>query len=194
MNTALFPITVERYHRMVAAGVFDRGDRVELLEGQLVAMSPIGPSHCYLVDKLYELLRAMTPPGFRVFSQRPVTLSTSEPEPDLLVVRGAAADFVRRHPGARDVCVVMEVAETSLVHDRESKSRIYAAAGLAEYWLVNVPQRRIEVHRQIVLHADGAAAYGEPTVYAADAAVPVTLDGRQVGDVSIAELFASFPQ
>jgi Uma2 family endonuclease len=139
--------TVAEYHRMAEAGILDGDARLELLDGIIVSMMPVGPRHASTVDRIAEVL-------FRAFSgracvrvQNPVTLSDwSEPEPDLAVAQGKCVDYAESHPRPSDILFVVEVAETSAKYDREEKLPLYARAGIREAWLVDVSQRRIEVH------------------------------------------------
>lgn len=109
-----------------------------------------------MTGQLEALLGERIAPGWHVRNQAPVTLSESEPEPDLTVVRGSRGDYRTRHPGAQDVALVIEVPDTTLATDR-LKARTYAAAGIAEYWIVNLADRCVEVHRNPKV---GEASYG----------------------------------
>lgn len=137
------PLRRAEYERLVEAGAFER-ERVELLEGFLVEMSPQRASHASAIEVLTELLYAARQPGQKVRVQLPLALADdSEPEPDLCVV--PAADHRERHPS--QAFLVIEVAESSLAKDRR-KSTIYARAGVPEYWLVDVENQRVEVRTQ----------------------------------------------
>lgn len=145
-----FPIarfSVEQYHRMVESGAFTEDDRLELIEGWVVQKMAKGPGHGYTTGQLAALLGERIPPDAHVRNQAPITLRASEPEPDLAIVRGSRADFRAHHPGARDVILLVEVSDTTLATDR-LKARTYAAAGIPEYWVVNLPERSLEVHRR----------------------------------------------
>lgn len=139
------PISVERYHQMIDAGVLSEKDRVELIEGVIVAVSPQSPEHLYAVTALVRLLNRALGDEWAVRPQGPLTLARSEPEPDVAVVRRveelAAAP---QHPGT--AALVVEVARSSLALDR-AMAPIYAEAGVNEYWIVDVAARVIEVHR-----------------------------------------------
>src|SRR4051812_20576168 len=109
----LFRLTVEQYHTMIEAGVLTEDDPVELLEGVLVQKLPKSRAHVAALSRLNRALAAILPPGYFIQMQDPITLSESEPEPDLAVVRGIEDDFTE-HPGPADVALVVEVADTSL--------------------------------------------------------------------------------
>jgi Uma2 family endonuclease len=137
-------VTVERYFGLVEAGVLSEDDRVELLEGVIVAMVPSNPPHAAAVGMAtLALIRAI---GDRAVVRPQCTLVTgawSAPEPDVAVVPGAHDDYVSAHP--RTALLVVEVADTSLQQDRLTKAAIYARAGIPEYWLVNLRDSVVEV-------------------------------------------------
>jgi len=137
-------ITRAEYDRMVEVGLFE-GERVELLHGVIIAMSPIEPSHASPVDLLNELLVPRLLGRARVRIQQPICASNdSEPEPDVAVV--PLADYSTAHPDAAHL--VIEVADSSLRKDRYVKGPLYASSGFEEYWLVNVATKTVDVHRR----------------------------------------------
>ncbi len=145
-HVPVHPISVERYHEMIAAGILGEDDHVELLEGLLVEMSPQSPAHGDVVSRLTVHFAAAMVAGTAIARvQLPMTRrdDRSEPEPDLLVVASSSAT---EHPDT--ALLVIEVAVTSHAVDRMQKSRIYARAGIPEYWLVDVPGQAIEVRTQ----------------------------------------------
>jgi Uma2 family endonuclease len=138
-------VTRERYWQLVAEGVIGSDDRVELLEGVIVAMSPQNPPHAFVIAKLTQWLAGIVHQAF-IRVQLPIDLSDlSTPEPDLAVVAGSPEDYAVLHP--RAALLVVEVADSSVIQDRLTKGPMYAAAGIAEYWLVNLRDRCVEVHR-----------------------------------------------
>ncbi|HBH04682.1 MAG TPA: hypothetical protein DDZ42_22670 [Candidatus Rokubacteria bacterium] len=155
------PLTLRRwkrteYERLVALGVF-HGEPIELIGGQLVVAEPQYPYHASAISAADYALRAVLPPGWIVRVQAPVSLDDeSEPEPDLAVVPGRPTDYREAHP-ARPALAV-EVAESSLVFDRQQKSSLYARAGIRDYWIVNLVDRLLEVHRDP--EPDPSAPYG----------------------------------
>lgn len=130
---------------MVAAGAFTEHDRVELIEGWVVAQMAKGPGHEYAVAEAEAQLRTRLPEGWYVRNQAPLTLDASEPEPDLTITRGSRAAYRTRHPGPDEVAAVVEVSDTTLETDR-LKARTYGANGIATYWLINLAGRCVEVH------------------------------------------------
>ena len=142
--------TLADYDRMIAVGVFDRGPRrrMELIHGELRDMTPIGPEHEEIVDCLDAWSHACVPAErIRVRVQNSINLPGlgSAPEPDIVwaVQRG----YRRGRPAARDVLLLIEVAETSLDYDTGEKAGLYAEAGIPDYWVVNVPEQCVEVRR-----------------------------------------------
>lgn len=182
-----YRLTVDQYHRMIAADTFTEDDRVELLGGYLVNKMPQGTPHSNTLDRLAEDLRGLIPPGWRLRVQLPVTLTDSEPEPDVALVRGDRQTYAARHPGSADFGIVFEVAASSLVEDRRVKGAYYAAAGIPVYWVVNVADRQVEVYTD---PDPTAAAYRTRTDYHPGDAVPVPLDGQVVGGVAVAGLIS----
>ena len=145
------------YDRLVEIGVFRAGDAVELLGGDLIVAEPQDSPHYTAVGLVEDALKGAFGPGWLVRSQGPVALDDeSEPEPDVAVVPGARRDYGREHP-ARPALVV-EVSASSLSLDRDRKGSLYARAGLADYWILNLRARVLEVYREPV--PDGAAPYG----------------------------------
>jgi Uma2 family endonuclease len=155
-------LDVDDYHRMADAGILGKHDRVELIDGELIDMAPIGQGHAAIVSRL---TRALVMAGDRisiVWPQNPVQLDRySEPQPDLAILR-YRADFYEtgEPPGPADVLLLIEVADTSLAFDRRVKLPLYARAAIAEFWIVDVQRRVLEVHRKPA--GDG---YAETTTY-----------------------------
>jgi len=130
---------------MAEAGLF-AGERVELLDGVIVSMSPQSSRHAAVIHRLWRALARELGGEFTLRAQAPVVLgASSEPEPDLAVCRADTDDYAGAHPTAADLRLVVEVADSSLSYDRGDKSRSYAAAGVPAYWLVNLVSGRIEV-------------------------------------------------
>ncbi|MBL8952346.1 MAG: Uma2 family endonuclease [Myxococcaceae bacterium] len=154
----VLPISVDQLHRMLSLGILLEGDPVELIEGVLVRKNRSdagqgenvhGPRHAYAVSCLARLDRRLEPLGAHIRTQLPVTLSNvSEPEPDGAIVRGAPRDFASAHPTPEQVLVVFEVADSSLEYDRTTKQRLFAAAGIATYVIVNVQAECLEVFEE----------------------------------------------
>ena len=141
--------TVGDYHRMTEAGIFDEDSRVELIRGQIVDRAAIGAPHLGMVNRLTRLLPAMLAGRGILSVQNPVRLDdSSEPEPDVAVLKPRADDYGTATPRAADVLLLIEVADTSLSQDRDVKAPLYAEGGIAEYWIVDLAGPAVEVYRQ----------------------------------------------
>lgn len=136
--------TVEQYHRLIDAGVLDHGEPVELLEGWVVEKMTRKPIHDAIIQQLIASAAGWCPTGWSVRPRCAITTLRSEPEPDLAVVRGAAKVYRDRHPTPADVALIVEVADSSLTIDRDWKRLIYADAGIAHYWIINVVAWKVE--------------------------------------------------
>jgi Uma2 family endonuclease len=149
MPPAKHRFTVSDYYRMGEAGIFPPDARVELLEGEIIDMMPIGPFHSGVVNRLNRFMNSISGGRWLVTAQNPVRLNRhSEPEPDVVLVRPAADDYTSRHPSPEDVLLLIEVAESSLDYDRREKLAAYGKAGIEEYWIVNLPEQCVEVYRE----------------------------------------------
>jgi Uma2 family endonuclease len=147
----------EEYEKMIDAGVFPPGTRAELIDGEILNMTPQKWKHAAAIRAAEEALRSTFMTGYDVRVQLPLALDpSSEPEPDLSVVPGSWRDYRECHPASASL--VIEVADSTLEYDRDRKGSIYARAAVAEYWIVNLPERRIEVYREPV--PSGEAPYG----------------------------------
>lgn len=145
------------YERLIETGFFQPGDPIELLGGQLIVAEPQGSGHFAAVRAAEEALRAAFGPGWEVRGQGPLAVDEeSEPEPDVAVVPGSFRDYVGGHPSR--AVLVIEVSESSLAFDRDHKGSLYARAGLADYWIVNLLERVLEVYREPA--RDSGAAFG----------------------------------
>jgi len=143
------PFTVEEYRRMAAAGILGEDDRVELLEGEIVQMEPIGSRHAGCVNRLNRIFVERAGGRAVVTVQNPITLGLhSEPQPDLVLARPRPDDYADAHPGPGDILLVVEVAETSARYDRGMKLPVYARFGVPEAWMVNLKEERVEVYRE----------------------------------------------
>lgn len=141
--------TREAYHRMAEAGVFGPDPRVELLDGEIMMMSPIGPMQGALVRRLMKFFVKNLPETIECSVQLPIVASDhSEPEPDIALVRRRDDDYQHEHPTPADVILLIEVSERSLKVDLGRKLQLYAAIGIAEYWVVDVAKQIVLVHRE----------------------------------------------
>jgi len=145
------------YERLIDLGVFQPGEPIELIGGELMVAEPQGVAHYTAIVKTARALEAAFGPGWHARTQGPIGLDDdSEPEPDVAVVPGGPEDYSRAHP-SRPVLTV-EAAESSLGVDRERKGSLYARAGLEDYWVLNLVDRVLEVYREPA--PDSAAPFG----------------------------------
>ena len=141
--------TVEDYQRMGEAGIFSEDDRVELIEGEIVVMTPIGSPHAGKVTRLNGILTPRLSGRANVSVQNPVVLlPDSEPQPDLALLRLRADYYERTHPRPEDVLLLIEVSDTSLEYDRRVKVPLYARGGIREVWIVDLAGDCVEVYRE----------------------------------------------
>jgi len=140
--------TTAEYHRMAEAGVLNEDDRLELIDGEILEMSPIGPRHAACVMRLTRVFSQKLGEQAIVSTQNPIQLSErSEPQPDLALLRPRTDFYASAHPTAGEVLLLVEVAETSVEYDRQVKVPLYARSGIPEVWLADLNQQRIVVHR-----------------------------------------------
>ena len=141
--------SVDDYHRMIEAKILTSDDRVELLEGQILQMSPQQPPHAATTQRASDYLRNLLTGKATIRVQLPITLRpNSEPEPDVAVVRIDADEYQESHPKPDDIFLLVEVADTTLYTDHKQKASAYAKAGVADYWVLNVSKRQVHVFRE----------------------------------------------
>ncbi|MDT0630347.1 Uma2 family endonuclease [Rubrivirga sp. S365] len=158
--------TREQYDRIVEAGVLGPDDKVELLDGQIVPKMPQNRPHRVATTLVGQALRAVLGTDVFVQEEKPVALSDlSEPEPDVAVVFGSPRDY-DPHPGPKAIALLVEVADSSLLRDRVRKAQVYAEAGIPEYWIVNLQDQILEVHRD-----PAGGAYGTKATHGRGGAV-----------------------
>ena len=140
--------TREEYRRMAEVGILKPTERVELIRGEIVEMSPIGRRHQAFVDNLNQLLTLRIAGRAIVSVQNPVVIADdTEPEPDLKIIRRRSVPYKELEAHGDDALLIIEVAETSLSYDRSTKLRLYAETGIPEYWVVDCAAESVEVHR-----------------------------------------------
>jgi len=179
----LWRLSVEQYHAMIDAGILTDDDPVELLGGYLVSKMPKKPQHRLSTRLVRDALERLLGAGWYVDSQEPITTSDSEPEPDVVVVRGDPRQYHDRHPGPQDLALVVEVSDATLQRDQTLKKAIYAQAGIAVYWIVNLPESRVEVYT-----GPAGSDYRWRSEFGPEDTVPVSIDGVEVGRLAVAGL------
>ncbi|WP_395751357.1 Uma2 family endonuclease [Prosthecobacter sp.] len=141
--------TVEDYYRMAETGILKPDARVELIEGEIVDMMPIGPFHAGAGSELSAFFACLAQGRWLVWNQYPLRIDEhSEPQPDLMLIRPPAKKYKQSHPTPEDVILLVEISDTTLRRDREIKLPLYAKAGIEEVWILNVPEKQIEVYRE----------------------------------------------
>ena len=183
----IWRLTVDQYHSMIESGVLTDDDPVELLEGWLVQKMPKNKPHKFATRKLRRLLDSMLPAGWFADAQESVTTSDSEPEPDVTALRGEPEDYQSKDSLPADTGLLVEVSDSTLTRDRGTKKRIYARAGFAVYWIVNIPERQIEVYTQPSGPCE-KPDYAQVMVYKEGDHVPVVIDGREVGRITVKDV------
>lgn len=174
--------TREEYYRAADVGLFGPEERLELIKGEVICkVSPQGVPHAVSIRKTEAIFEeAFDDLECAVFTRMPITLpDDSEPEPDVLVVRGSDSDYEENHPTPEDVLPVIEVSDSTVRFDRGDKANLYAGAGIPDYWMLNLPQRRLEVRRNPVdgeyrttlIFAEGDTV---SSPFAPQASIPVT--------------------
>ena len=159
--------TVEEFHRMRQAGVLSEDDRVELIDGEVVTMTPIGPRHASCVRRLIAVLSPLVGDAAIVDAQTPLLLGEyAEPQPDVVLLKPRPDFYRQAHPGPSDALLVIEVADTSAT--RTLKVPLYARAGIAELWVINLSEGLVEVYCQ-----PAGGEYGEHVAAGRGTSLPV---------------------
>lgn len=183
----LYRFSVEDYHTMLATGILQSGDPVELLEGYLVLKMTKNPPHRIALGSLRDLIDSMLLATWYVDTQEAITIISGEPEPDITVVAGTRRDYDDRHPGAEDLALAVEVSDTTSPYDRVNKQRMYAEAGIVEYWIVNLIDRQIEVYTQ-PSGPKKSPKYGRRTDYQPGQSVPLAIAGEKIGEIPVSDI------
>ena len=182
----LYRISLQKYFEMAETGVFDSDSQVELLEGLLVSKMAQSPLHRFVLSITRRSLESLLSSGFHLEMQIPVVIGESCPEPDIAIIRGTPEDYAARHPDASEILLAIEISQTSLSSDRTWKKKIYAAGGIAIYWIINLEDRQIEVYSQ----PDPAAEdYHQHAIYSLQDKTPVIINQQEVGVLEVSQLF-----
>jgi hypothetical protein len=182
-----YRLTVDQYRAMARAEILTSDDRVELLEGWLIAKMTKHRPHIVSAMRTFHAITALLPAGWFVAKEDPVLAFDSEPEPDLSIIQGHFDDYLERTPGPLQVAVVVEVADSSLPTDRSMKKRVYARSGFLTYWLINLVDRRIEVYSQPTGPVEGPN-YLHRQDYGPGEMIPLVIEGREVGRLDVGYL------
>jgi Uma2 family endonuclease len=174
--------TAAEYYRMADAGILTPDHRVELIEGEIVEMSPIGKRHASCVDRINRLLGRLASQAAIVRVQNPVRLSDfSEPQPDVTLLRPREDFYAAGHPGPHDVLLVVEVADTPTAYDRGAKVPLYARSEIPEVWLVDLTENRIEIYTRPSAGAyQGARRVSRGEAVSSDAVAGLTFAAEEI--------------
>jgi len=141
--------TVQQYHKMVESGILTEDDRVELIRGEIIEMSPIGTKHAACVNRLINLLVQLLGKRVIVAAQNPIALNdNSQPQPDVALLKPRDDFYATAHPQPQDIFLLIEVADATIIYDREEKIPLYAEANIIEVWLVDINEQIVEVYQQ----------------------------------------------
>lgn len=177
--------SVADYHQMIESDILTADDRVELLEGWIVKRLPYKPPRASSLSRTMRRLGRILPDNWSMHVQGPITLSDSEPEPDITLSRGEEEVYDTRHPEPADIGVLIEVGDSSVLDDRRYKGELYAKEKIAEFWLINLVDRKIEVCTK-----PRGGRYHKKIEYADKETVPLVLDGERVAHIPVSELMA----
>ncbi len=159
-----YRFSVDDYYKMAEAGILHEDDRVELIEGEVITMTPIGSRHAACVSRINKLFSRALSDAVILRVQDPIRLDDfNEPEPDLALVAFRADFYAEQHPRPEDVLLAIEVADSSLAYDRETKIPLYARSGIREVWLVDLQYGEITVYRQPTLEGYGLEQRYQPS-------------------------------
>lgn len=140
-------LTVEEYQKMVEIGIIKPEDKVELINGEIIEMSPVNSKHSSTVKKITALLYGLVSRRMNISVQDPIIAGQySEPEPDIALLKPAEDFYESGHPTPEDVILVIEVSDTTLIKDQTLKLEVYATAKIPHYWIINLKENRVEVY------------------------------------------------
>jgi Uma2 family endonuclease len=177
-------ITVDEYERIIRAGALENPGKVELIDGYLVDKMAKNPEHSFSATSAHEKLKDLLPAGWSARKEEPVRIPAyDEPEPDVSVVRGIAADYRHRIPEPADVALLVEISDSSLSQDFGPKLSAYAKAKIPVYWIVNLIDGQVEVYSN-----PGPNGYQSHVVLAPGHVLRVVVDGVEVGEIPVADI------
>jgi Uma2 family endonuclease len=182
----IWQLSIGQYHQMIQTGILTDDDPVEFLEGWLVTKMPKNPPQRLTTQLTREALSPL-PAGYYVDDQEPITTEESEPEPDVMIVRGSRRDYRDRHPRPQDLALVVEVSDTTLQRDRTLKKQIYARGGIPIYWNINLPEQQIECYT----HPSGPTEHPDYQArhdYHLTERLPLLIGDQVVGELIVSDL------
>jgi Uma2 family endonuclease len=186
-ESLLYRLSVAQYEAMITAGILGDDEPCELIEGMLIQKMGKNPPHTVAGMLLMNALVAAVPHGFQLAIESPTATERSRPEPDGMVIRGTPRDYLSRRPQASDVPLVIEISHATLGFDQGTKKSVYAGAGFAVYWIVNLVDRRIEVYSEPTGPGE-APTYGKVSHYGPGDSVPLVLFGVTHAEIAVNDL------
>jgi len=188
LGAPLVRFTSDRYEQLTEQGFFGPQDKIELIDGYLVEKMPQNDPHMVIVDLLSEIFLRALPPEWTIRCQLGVKLSSDTiPEPDGVIVPGPKTRYFRGKPTRKEIALIIEVADSSLRYDRTTKQRVYARDRLPVYWIVNIPERIVEVYSEP--KAGRSPTYHFRAEFVRGSSIPVVLFGDRVAEVAVDDLF-----
>lgn len=182
--------TIAEYHQLVDLGFFTEDEKIELIKGEIINMAPKRTPHSVCNSLLWKKLYQLIGQQAEIRVQEPITLpSDSEPEPDVVVAKLKADNYLSAHPVAEDIILVVEIADSTLKYDREVKIPLYAEAGINDYWIFNLVDKCLEVYTKPFSRQNGNFNYQTRNIILADR----TIEIPGFSDV-VLELATVFPQ
>jgi Uma2 family endonuclease len=182
-----YRLSLSQYQAMIAAGILSSEDRIELIHGRLVRKMSKHPPHEHARRRFFNQLNAILPNTLFWQTESPISCQDSSPEPDIAVILGPDDRFVEVQPSASDVVLVVEVSDTSLSLDLGEKLEIYAASKIAQYWVVDIPNRAVHVFTKP--RGGKKPTYRQQVTHTSD--IPLSLDGQDCGSIPFAKLFVA---
>jgi hypothetical protein len=179
--------TVDEYHQLAKQGILSERDKVELLNGYIIEKMSRNPPHDATLTRSWECLFLLLHGRWQVRVQNAITLSVSEPEPDIAIVRISQDHYSTRHPEPADIGLVIEVSDATLDYDRDEKGTIYAQDGIVCYWVINIPDQQIEVYTE-PSGPTGAPSFAHREDFPRGQSVPLILDGQLVATIPVNDL------
>ena len=182
-------MSVETYHQLIETGAFHPEEKVELIHGLLIKKMPKKPAHAKATQKLMILLGMLIglDQGWFLSIQDPITLTDSEPEPDIAVVRGSP-DEIKGHPTGKDIDLIIEISDSSLDYDSTVKKRLYGLNNIPEYWIVNLTKQQIERYTDPFATED-EAGYKHQALYLKEDTCPLWLNREEKGTIPVEKIF-----
>lgn len=177
--------TIEEYHRLAELGFFHEDDRIELIRGEIIQMAAKGTPHTTCCRNLLEELAALIVGRAKLQCQDPITLpSKSEPEPDFAILRKRADNYLSAHPTPPDVLLVIEIADSTLKYDQETKLSVYAEAGISDYWLFNLVNNHLGTYSEPYQDLQGNFGYSMKRIVLPNQTVALSCFPELVLDLS----------